>query len=378
MKYLIRNLIPHTALLCLMLGLVILMPAKAADLNFGKQGEAVHLVIGYQPYFTESWSSVVMRDKKYYEKYLPKGSSVEFQIALQGSTIVEGMVAGKIHAGYLGDMPAIVSTTKQDVADIRLVGVVGMASGMCNVLLVSKAAPSFTNASEAIAWLNGKRLAAPRGSCADRFAQLLLTKGNVKVADYKNLNIEAITRFLKEGKIDAAVVWEPTVSRLVQDGAVRRAVIGADIGEKDGAFLAMRADLIRQRPDVVKAWLLAELDAQLFISDKNNAMDVMRMVRGQTGGIPDKALWHALYGRYPGAYQAEASRLEFPFVFTSNAMTLLNKSTAFLHQIKVINFGELRPEAVMPEFAEEVLKSRKLTTPAGKVMALPDSAYSGN
>ena len=52
----------------------------AADIDYGKPGGPVKLVVGYQPYYTQSWSGVVMRGKKFYEKYLPKGSEVEFQI----------------------------------------------------------------------------------------------------------------------------------------------------------------------------------------------------------------------------------------------------------------------------------------------------------
>ena len=103
-------------------------PAVAGDLEYGKPGEAVNLVVGYQPYFTESWSGVVMRGKKLYEKYLPKGSTVEFSVGLQGAVIVNAMLAGKQHIGYVGDMPAIVSTTKQDVADIRIMAMVGLGT----------------------------------------------------------------------------------------------------------------------------------------------------------------------------------------------------------------------------------------------------------
>jgi hypothetical protein len=46
--------------------------ALAADIDFGKVGEPVKLVVGYQPYYTESWSGVIMRSKKFYEKYLPR------------------------------------------------------------------------------------------------------------------------------------------------------------------------------------------------------------------------------------------------------------------------------------------------------------------
>ena len=44
----------------------------AADMDFGKPGEPIKLIVGYQPYYAESWSGVVMRDKRFYEKYLPK------------------------------------------------------------------------------------------------------------------------------------------------------------------------------------------------------------------------------------------------------------------------------------------------------------------
>src|SRR3954471_15179309 len=109
--------------------------ALAADIDFGKPGTPVKLVVGYQPYYTESWSGLVMRGKKFYEKYLPKGSEVEFQVGLQGAIIVNNMLAGKQHIGYMGDMPAIVSTTKQDVADVRLVAVVGLGFDQCNIFL---------------------------------------------------------------------------------------------------------------------------------------------------------------------------------------------------------------------------------------------------
>jgi len=127
----------------------------AAVKDYGKQGEPIELVIGYQPYYTESWSGVIMRSKKFYEKYLPKGSTVEFQIGLQGAIIVNNLLAGKQHIGYYGDMPAIVSTTKPEVADVRLVAVVGMGWDQCNVFLVRNDATKFASRQEATKWLDG-------------------------------------------------------------------------------------------------------------------------------------------------------------------------------------------------------------------------------
>src|SRR5258707_15520702 len=87
----------------------------AARKDYGKPGDPIELVVGYQPYYTESWSGVIMRDQKFYEKYLPKGSKVEFQIGLQGAIVVNGMLAGKVDIGYVGDMPGIVSTSHPEV-----------------------------------------------------------------------------------------------------------------------------------------------------------------------------------------------------------------------------------------------------------------------
>ena len=84
--------------------------AGYAAVEFGKQGEPVKLVVGYQPYYTESWSGVVINGKQLWKKYLPPGSTVEFQVGLQGAIIVNAMTGEKQHIGYVGDMPGIVST----------------------------------------------------------------------------------------------------------------------------------------------------------------------------------------------------------------------------------------------------------------------------
>lgn len=347
----------------------------AGDLEYGKPGEPVQLVVGYQPYYTESWSGVVMRGKKLYEKYLPKGSTVEFAVGLQGAVIVNAMLAGKQHIGYVGDMPGIVSTTKQQVADIRIVAALGLGYDQCNVFLAKPDAPQFKSAKEGIQWLGGKRISVPLGSCADRFGQAVLKKEGITPAAYLNQNIEVITSGFRAGKIDAAVVWEPTASRLVQEGLAKRIASGASVGERDGAFLTMRADLIEKRPDIVKAWLNAELDAQLFLADPKNAMEVAGLAAQQATGFTEKMLWASMYGKYPEAAGGSPVRLVLPFTLTPEVNELVKNAATFLHSIKSINVETLRPEALMPEFTQAILKERGLAAPVGRVMALDDSEY---
>ncbi|WP_430433536.1 ABC transporter substrate-binding protein [Methyloversatilis sp.] len=352
--------------------------AQAGDINFGKVGEPVKLVVGYQPYYTESWSGVVMRGKKFYEKYLPKGSKVNFAVGLQGAVVVNAMLAGKQHIGYVGDMPGIVSTTKQQVADIRIVAALGLGKDQCNIFLARKDAPNFASSKEALKWLNGKNVAVPKGSCTDRFAQETFKKESITPGAYLNQNIEVITSGFRAGKLDAAVVWEPTASRLVQEGLAKRVASGTTVDESDGGFLTMREDLIRTRPDVVKAWLNAELDAQLFLADPANAQEIARMAMEQTTGFTERALWSSMFLRYPDSAGGVDQRLLLPFTITPEVQALITDATAFLFAIKSINVDKLRPEAVMPEFTQAVLKERGLTSPIGAVKALPESAYKGN
>ena len=352
---------------------IIASPVVAADIDYGKPGTPIKLVVGFQPYYTEAWSAVVMKGKRFYEKYLPAGSEVEFQIGLQGAIIVNNMLAGKQHIGYMGDMPSIVSTTKLETADVRIVGTLGLGLDQCNIFLARTDAPKFANSKEAIKWLDGKQVAVPKGSCTDRFAQATFKKEGVQPKDYLNQNIEVITSNFRAGKIDAAVIWEPTASRLVQDGLARRVASGATVNENDGGFLAMRADLIKQRPDVVKAWMNAELDAQLFLADPKNATEIIKLAKAETTGFSDRALWYSLYGSYSPLEGGTKTRINLHYAITPEARALIDKATAFLFSIKSINVDKLRAEAVMPEFAEAILRERKLTAPIGDVNALPDA-----
>ena len=355
------------------LGGFVPVAAQAADIDYGKPGSPLKLVVGYQPYYTQAWSGVVMRGKKFYEKYLPKGSEVEFQIGLQGAIIVNNMLAGKQHIGYMGDMPAIVSTTKQDVADVRLVASLGLGFDQCNIFLARNDAPRFQDATQALKWLDGKIVAVPKGSCTDRYAQATFKKLAVSPKEYLNQNIEVITSNFRAGKLDAAVIWEPTASRLVQEGLARRIASGASVQENDGGFLGMRADLIKQRPDVVKAWLQAELDAQLFLADPKNHLEVIRMAKEQTTGFGERVLWYSLYGSYDASAGGHPVRNYLHYGFTPQTRELIDRASAFLFSIKSINVEKLRPEAIESSWTEEILKERGLKAPIGEVRALPEA-----
>src|SRR5574340_1617678 len=77
-------------------------PGAGLAKDYGKPGEPVHLTIGYQPYYTQAWSAVIQKEMKPWEKYLPKGSTVDWEVGLQGAIVGNAMLADKNDIGYLG------------------------------------------------------------------------------------------------------------------------------------------------------------------------------------------------------------------------------------------------------------------------------------
>ncbi|HTV25412.1 MAG TPA: ABC transporter substrate-binding protein [Polyangiaceae bacterium] len=339
--------------------------------KYGKPGEPIHLVVGYQPYYSEAWSGIVVNGLGLWKKHLPPGSTVEFQVGLQGSIIVNAMLADKQQIGYLGDTPAIVAATKRSVADLRIVAHIGSSQDQCNVFFVRNDAPEFASPKEAIRWLHGKTVAVPKGSCTDRFARAVFAQEKVEPGAYLNQNVELITSGFRAKKLDAAVIWEPTGSRLASEGLARRVASGKDVNESDAAFIDMRADLIEQRPDVVTGWLRAELEAEQFLADPNNSREVARMAKEQTTGFEERVLWQAIYGRRSNGAEPEL-RLSLPFAFGAASLEHIRRATAFLHEIQSIDVAELPADAVVPRFAEEVQRERGAKQPVGVVYAQND------
>lgn len=336
--------------------------------------EPVKLTVGYQPYDTISYSAAVIRAKELWKKYLPAGSGVEFESALQGSIIVNAMVADKQQIGYLGDMPAVVVTTKIKQSPVRLVANLGFSAGQrCNVIMVRSDAPAFKSAEEAVKWLEGKVVATPKGSCADRFLRQVIERTKIQPKEVLNQSIEVITTSFRAKKIDAAVLWEPSVSRigdLVGEGVAREVATGHTFNMPDAGFIAMREDFVKKHPDIAKGWLMAELEAQQFILDPKNWNEVAEIVKSQTNGITSAMAWYSIFGAVPAQRGGSPLRDTKPFVFDDQVIKHLTETYTFLHDAKVIDTGKAPAGAIDDSLAREVAKEKKVALPLGVIKPL--------
>lgn len=339
--------------------------------------EPLKLTVGYQPYDTISYSAVVIRGLELWKKHLPTGTRVEFESALQGAIIVNAMVADKQQIGYLGDMPAVVVTTKLQQAKVNLVANTGYSAGQrCNVVMVRADAPQFKTPQEAVKWLDGKVVATPRGSCADRFLRQVIEKSGIKPKEVLNQSLEVITTNFRAKRIDAAVLWEPTVSRIgdfVGEAVAREVATGHNFDIPDAGFIAMREDFTKKHPGVAKGWLAAELEAQQFLLNPANWTKVAEMVKSQTQGITIPMAWFSIYGSVPVARGGSPIRDTKPFVITDEVRKHVDATYTFLHQVKVIDVDKAPPGAIDDSIAREIVKSKGSPTPLGIIKPLDAS-----
>jgi NitT/TauT family transport system substrate-binding protein len=332
--------------------------AAAAEPKFGKSGDPIDITIGYQPYFTESWSALVLRGLKLDQKYLPRGSRVNYQVGLTGAgVLLEELQADRVQMAYLGLTPTVTGASQIGRPDLRIVAVVGESDDQCNQILVPLSAPVFDRADQAIAWLAGKRLSVARDTCADLFVSMLLKEHGIRPAQLYNQSIDVLATALRTGAIDAAATWEPVASQLVDAGVARRLLSRSSTSAHDASFLVVRAQLLEQRPDVVEAWLRAELEAQRFMADARNAATVVSMVQSQTTQYSAAVLREALYKSASASDTASALRVDFPFLLDAHAVAILDGAAAFLHDSGRLDSSALPKSSIAADAARKVMDS---------------------
>jgi NitT/TauT family transport system substrate-binding protein len=340
--------------------------AKAAN----APGAAVAIRTNYWLAWTGAWDTVVLKEAKLWEKWLPKGSTVEWKRNLQGPPVITDLVANKQNIGYIGDNPSIVATTKRDLAPISIVAVNEMSPGrMCGLMMVRVDAPAFKDHREAMKWLDGKTVGVPKGSCADRLGQHMLKREGVKVT-WQQMQGEVIVTSLQAKRIDAAFLYEPHVSKAVVDGHGRYAASAAQYDEQDANTVLMRKDFIEANRGAAIAWLKANIEALYFIRD--NPVETVNYVKKELPDYSRENLWHAIYGKPPAAIGAAPIALYGEMAITARARAMLQRGHAFLREAKIVQEVTFHPEAIRDDLVNQAFRELGLD-PAQGLFEIPAS-----
>ena len=236
----------------------------------------------------------------------------------------------------------------------------------CSLVVVRKDAPEFKSNEEVARWLDGKIIAAPKGSASDQYLRRFFEKYNVKPGEYLNQSIEVIATNFRIGKIDAASLWEPTLSRIATDvgeGTARIVADGSACDNPDLGILNMRADFVKNHPDVAKGYLRAELEAQRYMLDPANWENVINMVSKYATGIPKNVLWYSIYGLVPSD-SSDPVREWKNFYFGDRENANIVEVAPFLFKSKIISMEKLPDGTVDDSLAREVFKEPDTLPPA--------------
>lgn len=342
------------------------------------EGAPIEISTNYWLAWTGAWDTVILKETKLWEKWLPKGSKVEWKRNLQGPPVITDLVANKQQIGYIGDNPSLVATTRRELAPINIVAVNETSPGrMCGSLIVRADAPVFKDTREAIKWLNGKIVAVPKGSCADRLGQYMLKKEGINVT-WQQMQPEVIVTSLQAKKVDAAALYEPHLSKAVFDKHARYAISPAFYGEADANTIVMRKDFIEKNRSVAIAWLKANIEALYFMRDK--PIETINFVKKELPDYSRENLWFAIYGRPPAETGAAPVALRAMMVLTPDVREQLKRGYDFLREIKVVQDPTLHPEALQDDLVNQAFKELGLDPSKGlyEISALGKNPFKGD
>lgn len=344
---------------------------------YASTGKPVEITVGYFPSWVGGWSGVVIRHLELWKKHLPEGSKISWDVQVVGPPIVANLLAKKSHIGYMGDMPALVATTKRDLADLRIVEVNTFSNTgqICSCMLVRSDAPDFSSVNEAIKWLDGKKIGVSgKGSCGDRFVTSLIRKTGIK-PEVQYLDPTIIKTSLQAKKVDAAQSFQPHVAQIINHGFGKLAFTGSTWGAKDANFILMRKDFIDENTEAAKGWLKADIEALVYML--KHPVETAQMVAKELPGFSVKDLWMALYGRYPQETGSKDINVILQVGFTKEVMDFITESFKFLHESGAITIDTPLPGAIYTDLIEAALREMKIEIPVGEIKGQPITEFKG-
>jgi NitT/TauT family transport system substrate-binding protein len=242
------------------------VPAQARTtlvIGIGTQDTTTNTVTG----------GAVIRELKLLDKYLPhdgKYKDIDYKIDWQnftsGPPVTNGMIAGKLQIGMMGDYPLLVNgATGQQLKgnETELIAVLAYnASGAGNGVVVNSASPYYS-----LADLKGKLVSVPFGSAAHGML-LKAMRQHGWPSDYfqiANQAPEVGTTNLQERKIDAHADFVPFPELLPYRGFARKVYDGVETKTPTFHGVVVRKDFADQYPEVVVAYLRALLAANAWV-----------------------------------------------------------------------------------------------------------------
>ena len=335
-----------TIMVSLLLATIVTWPAVAQELP-------EELIIGYQAVPNPE---TIVKDLGWHEKEI--GVPIKWMKYDSGKHVVNAFAAGRIDIGLVGTSPCaagIANGVPMEVIYIH--DIIGDAES----LVVKK-----QSAVGQVKDLVGKSVAAPFGSTTHYHLILALELNGVKPGDLDIIDLEPgeMPAAWQTGKLDGAFVWEPTLSKLVQDDG--RVILSsrqlAERGFPTADLCVVRPEFATRYPALVVTYL-KNLDraVRLYRSEPDKAAAA---VARQLGIVADQASQQMKGLIFLTGEEQLSGKYVGDMNLTFGLYTLLKNTADFLARVGEIETSPPWPvfmRAVTASFARETIPETKAT-----------------
>ncbi len=188
-------------------------------------------------------------EKGFFEEEFSKdGVTVEIKSFQSGPPELEALTAKDLDFALMGDQPAV-----QGVAnEIGIQVVSGLLDGTHGNGLIAREDAGISQ----VADLKGKKVGVPVGTTAHQLLIKMLEKNNLKASDIQLVNLAAgdIVTSLQTGNIQAAVTFEPSLTKAVAGGGIKK-ISDAEGYKEIINVIVGRTEFTKEHPDLAVRFL---------------------------------------------------------------------------------------------------------------------------
>ncbi|WP_067664111.1 ABC transporter substrate-binding protein [Nocardia miyunensis] len=252
--------------------------AAGCSLESATSGNTVRVVVGYQSKTINTVTAgTLLRAKGFLEQRLAKLTAAggpEYQVEWQdygtGAPITAQMVAEKIDIGSMGDYPLLINGSRTQASErsrTELVSVTGyQPKGSLNMVVVPPTSPIHD-----LKELAGKKVSASVGSAGDGTLRQGLTRAGIDPksgVQILNQQPQIGASALDSGQVQALSQFVAWPGLLVFQNKAQLLYDGAELNVPTFHGVVARRDYAKQHPEVLDAFLQAQLDATDFLHAK--------------------------------------------------------------------------------------------------------------
>ncbi len=254
---------------------IVALTASGCSLESAAAGDTVRVVIGYQSRTINTVTAgTLLKAKGFLEQRLARLDGRKYQVEWQdydtGAPITAQMIAEKIDIGSMGDYPLLINGSRTQTSEhsrTELVSITGyQPKGALNMVVVAPESPART-----INDLAGQKVSSSIGSAGDGTLRQALSRAGMDPksgVEVLNQQPQIGASALESGQVRALSQFVAWPGLLVFQNKARLLYDGAELNVPTFHGVVARRDYAARHPEVLDAFLRAQLDATEFLNTR--------------------------------------------------------------------------------------------------------------